>query len=599
MSYKEFKKRFHESTTNLMPQNSLITSEGKFARQKRFKLTKGQKPVDEQQTFNDLTDALKRYAGKRKNRGFLICFTYDNKLSWCMNKHFQTLDDIEFMSFFAMYERRKVEDKITAIDLYYVDLPSKNKGGRKETIPDPYNNCLYYALKSFLGDKMKDKQPSLMKRYLKIENDEGVHWNLLPLLEERYKINIYLKGDFTYDSCKKYSQSCYLTLINGHYEPNRPKFDKSYIKFKKPAPLLLTYSKNGQVYFYNGEEELTEKPKTAHVVQCDVDDKEDYFKSYTEQCRLMTLNTKYNPLEFKDLKELVKKIIYMTYKNVDFEPIQQDEEEIIKMVGMSACRYAEPGTYKNVSSIDMNRFYSSLQSNINIPIGKPTFTKLNELPEILKPGFYKVKIKTKCPFFTYNKYNWYTQYSIYQARDNDPTAEFSIIDNEEFNAVMYPPKYTNTNKFNDIYKTLYVLGKGKCKIAKLVANMIWGTLNQRNFKREKLTENGAKLFNPNTDTIKFRTSCYVGKFFNPNSYFKFPYARSGPFITSKGRREIVKSIYKTVDNPLNIKYIHTDGFLCVDLSKSFKSSQDMGKLRLDKLYGEVEVLNKNQYHEIK
>ena len=50
---------------------------------------------------------------------------------------------------------------------------------------------------------MKHKQPCRFKKFLGLKKDSKVSIDLLPKIEEKYKINIYLSGDFEYEPKQK------------------------------------------------------------------------------------------------------------------------------------------------------------------------------------------------------------------------------------------------------------------------------------------------------------------------------------------------------------------------------------------------------------
>lgn len=582
---------FSLQTKNLIPMNSLITSEGKQVRELKLILNEGKNGYTEDKTFKDLKKWIKKNKLNVKGRGFFIQFKYDDKFIYNINPHFQTYKNLSFISLFAKYEKKKVLNRINQISIFYADLPTKNEGG-----DDKNNNCLYYAIKSFLLDRMKHKTPYKFKQFLGLKKDEKVHIDLLPKIEEKYGINIYLSGDFNYKPSKKilHYENVYLTLINGHYEANKKPFDKSYIVYSEPLPLIIAYSDNHKIYFWNGKENLTTKPKNAHIIKKDID--EDYKEIYDKtkkEYEIMAENTNYNPLKFRDLNNLIKKIIYDTIKNYEWEEIHPDEAEIIKKCGMGAVRFAETGIYNHCYSFDLNRYYSHLQKNLNVPTSRPEFLKIEKLPKILSPGFYKCNIEQGLKFFNYNIYGWYTQYDINYIRKNHPEIKISIDNEADFNNLCYKKSYCNFNKFNNIYNTFYNLYKNNnCKVAKTVANMVWGMCCSRDFTKHKLEENKPIVFNPNSDNIKQKNTSYILKKYSIHNYFKFPYARVGPFLVSKGRATINEAIIK--DFKINdIKYINTDGFISQTIPKNFKSSDKMGGLRLEYEIKKIHIKNKN------
>jgi hypothetical protein len=71
--------------------------------------------------------------------------------------------------------------------------------------------------------------------------------------------------------------------------------------------------------------------------------------------------------------------------------------------------------------------------------------------------------------------------------------------------------------------------------------------------------------------------------------FKSNFARMGMFLTAKGRYELYKTISKHQDK---IIYAHTDGFISTKRLK-IKQGQNMGELRFEGKYENLEIKNKN------
>lgn len=140
------------------------------------------------------------------------------------------------------------------------------------------------------------------------------------------------------------------------------------------------------------------------------------FKSET-QARFNILNS-YIPDDYKMQKG---KGWFSQFPNIDLE-----EHVFMNNCNNMGLLYTKTGIFKNVSAYDINSFFSRIlggkQSNFKIPISKPIFKTISEIPDKLEYGIYRVMItyngkKTDDIFklFNFSKAHHYTHIDLKQA----------------------------------------------------------------------------------------------------------------------------------------------------------------------------------------
>ncbi|MCB9097710.1 MAG: hypothetical protein H6630_08885, partial [Arcobacter sp.] len=281
----------------------------------------------------------------------------------------------------------------------------------------------------------------------------------------------------------------------------------------------------------------------------------------------------------------------------EIEPL---EAKWLKQSSLGGLRFAKVSDeiHKKCYSYDINRFYPYLQiKQVNIPLNKPAFEILDELPkDFLKTGVYRVKVEENEQniLFSYNKYNLYTHTSINQALKLGLSVE--LIQDGKFNAMIYKGKFVSSQRLNEVYKKLYNISKN-CKTAKLIMNSIWGKVCQRNKTIKEYSYDGDEVIHLNyTDNIIRRPGGYEVETFG-DDYYKYPFARLGTFLLSKGRSYLSNILQ---EHQKYILYIHTDGWLSKkELNIKLDKNRNMGSIRLDNIYHNVQIINKNTYKRFK
>ena len=157
--------------------------------------------------------------------------------------------------------------------------------------------------------------------------------------------------------------------------------------------------------------------------------------------------------------------------------------------------------------------------------------------------------------------------------------KIKLIQDGQANALIYDSSKRAGNLFFDFVEDTYKWKK-QDKDMKIVLNILWGALCEKNHKIYRTTDD------VNVDVIdnvlKGPKGYDLLETYNYEKVFKTNYARIFPFITSAGRKMIFDEVYEIIDD---VYRINTDGFICSG-DINLETSDSIGKLK-------VEYENKN------
>ena len=581
--------------------------DGKPVKADYYKIIDEEQAEDHNTTIEILNELLKQEE-EYQDKLLQISFTYDDKLSFSISHGFFEVKQDgnlygDTYSFFDDYPdtKHRVQDVITGFAVFYVDKP-QNAGG----CDGKYNNCLYHCLQDSMGDRVPWKQAQNMKKFLKLKKNDKVPYELLDQLEEKIKANIILSGSYVRESSMQYAETIRITLKDGHYSltEKRTRLQKQiegncrHYHNEPEKKLLIFQNHENKIRAWDGAT-FTHVDKSKYTtleglkIKCpdDEDIKEFYNMTKTDFNLLKELsNGKYNPFKFYNIIQLAEDIFLQNFKGVEPEPIEQEEALILNKAMGGGVRYAKPGTYKNAYDYDINRFYPHLQLTLSVPVSKPTFKTIEELPDILKYGIYKCQIITKNKLFKANRYNLYTHYDLNAIRET-MKAEIKLIKNDGWNLMQYEGKRIQLSRLGKDYKKLYDISKKGCKVAKMAMNCLWGAISRRKFKllyTDTLNEPLELNLKDKLRKLEYSDVIQVEKTDTFKAYANDIGGRFSVFLTAKGRYKLNQIIQP---HKKYIKYVHTDGWISskeLDLTLS----DEFGGVRLDKK-GDVEIINKN------
>lgn len=344
----------------------------------------------------------------------------------------------------------------------------------------------------------------------------------------------------------------------------------------------------GRYQIYNGSEYSNKKKLNTKEsnFQC--------FKGYepTEE----GLNKYYNDL-IEWMKEIEEYIQYTRYKShehatmsvfkkynnnriyKDWENVDINENEWINSCYNGGLQYFsifynKDRPYKGPCySYDFECHYPTClkEENLLIPTTKGEEIYLEELPEILETGFYRILINTDHPcikaVFSFSKKNTYTNTSVNFLRELRDKYGFDIdihlIKDGKPNAYIYKNVYQTKDIFLNWFKAMYKLKKTypNNKLIKHLLSSLWGTLTRYNIRK---VYNIEKYIDNEKYTLKGLE--YVG---NRKRYFLLEKNKVGvyslyrlkPFLTSYSRNKISRMALLNLNSVLRI---HTDGIVYIE-----------------------------------
>jgi hypothetical protein len=222
---------------------------------------------------------------------------------------------------------------------------------------------------------------------------------------------------------------------------------------------------------------------------------------------------------------------------------------------------------------DINSFYPSIMrsGHLMVPIKKgilktmtsDDFNKLKFFPI----GIYRCNIEKKTglkySFFKINPEGYYTNTDLNVAKDLG--LKMSIIE-EDNNVLLYPRNHcvTGTQLFGSYVDKVYKLKSKKITGSKDILNTLWGALTQA-WKYVRIIDND----NPQKDNefvlearlLDEEDQRYEIDYNDDNKEkkpFRTPFARLKPFLMSKGREILFKTI---IENYKNVYYCRVDSIV--------------------------------------
>lgn len=623
--------------------------------QKFQKLKNGEKSILVELSFYD--EGLKRPQFKKELIKFLkeVPKGYEFKITVFCSNHWRSSkegysDNKKNPPFYnpAEYYKEDIEndnyyetmERINEETLYYSATltlrKKKNKSGGESI--DKNNNCLFYCLKKS-NINTTWKYPHSLKKFLKLDQNDKIHYSNLFKIEDKIKTKINLTGDYNYISGKDYKKTINLILKNGHYklEDTKKKKKNNLISnaSKKNRSLLVYHinNKENKTYYYDGKKYFTkfndEEKKNyyshskyhfriVNIRYENIDKVNDYLKneydSYLKDINEIKEKFNYDILKFVDLKNFS---LYYSYhyglKNFDIEDMSEHETLWIKQALTGGLLNCKKGEFKNCSCYDVNSMYPSILANDNLqlPIKKGKFIKLNTLPEIIPYGIYRINIldnphgrgdkeEINKNIFKINKTGKYTHLDLkVLVKEN---YKFELVQDNEANALIYDGKTrTSTQSLFKKYMTEFYKLKSilKSKSSKLILNQLWGALTQQKNHTKNLDEletfDNIKIVYPFTNRKTNEKSFKVVE--NVNKEYKFNMARISPFLVAKGRYNMYNLI-----NKYNLKEeilrIHTDGFIINKKINGLKIDKEMGNMKLEYSNKDIEIKNVNKINKL-
>ena len=552
----------------------------------------------------------------------------DRSSKWYIGKPSDLAEDlnmIEQATLEAYGVNWEFEDKVYQFALYFSKkLPPPNPGG---SASGKHNDCLYNCLiKAFAGRIPSMKYPSRLKKFLGLDRDDPVHYNLIPKLEDKLKIRIHIHGDYEYTSPKQFTRVIYLRLKNGHYTISHHE--------SKKLIQAVSFDEHSPIFFYRGEgPSILKSPisslglknifhtydgQLGKMTMDEFAEMQRDMRLKPQSCPFFMVSSKSRDLEAEynkfvknadRLRDRTNGLINL-YKNKGnmvmcikrlfyncsrcFEPEYISPQQTIwtdNALG-GALIWGIKCELENAILYDFNSFYASVMNSNVFPLTEGEFFLLQELPEKLKYGIYRAIITGHdYRLFRLNKDDHYTHFDLKRARELK--YKIHLIQDGNANALLYlKGKVSGKRLFGPTIERLYPLKQKWVKSSTEKKNPIgqllslfWGSLAKKrryfhNTKNGHYTITG-KLFSI-TPTNDGNHIVYSSE----RTVYESSYARVCPFITSLARYQMSRHIEANIEN---IFRVHTDGYI-VNKELDLEISDKLGGIKIEK-QGQCQINN--------
>jgi len=274
--------------------------------------------------------------------------------------------------------------------------------------------------------------------------------------------------------------------------------------------------------------------------------------------------------------------------------------------GLMYCMAGEHDSY----GYDFQMYYASIlaSKDFRIPTKQGEQIHLDELPEELEYGFYKVRITCDHPdigkVFNFSKDHTYTDRDIIFIREIQErfNVKMELIQCEH-NAYIYDSKCLKSSYsiFKYWYDDIIRLKQENPKniLIKMLSSSLWGHLSKRNtmYKTEAEIDNDNLVIGMTTkadyiilDELEKPNGEIVYKLFDHRNPYKYN-IRLKPFITSYGRVKTARTALLQLDSVIRI---HTDGIM---FNKPFNHKVEKFVAE-DKTTGHILIKNINNYKKV-
>jgi hypothetical protein len=538
---------------------------------------------------------VKKVVQKMKPQGnFMIVQKYNT--GWRGGAFNKTKDNIDIFDPAQFYDEQ-YDARIYEFSII-LQQPIKKAGGYNE-----HNDCLWICFLKAFGKDSKiphyDK-PWKLKKALRLDRDELVPVEMIPELEDKMEIKINVQGDEVYTSTKQYTQEMTIKLVNGHYtlKGENKELLKGQAYTEKEVIVYQMDNDKGEIKTYDGIKygrmtmddwiEIRNHPISSKYMLIKTEDNDlkayyDKFNTEAEVLKDMT-DGAINLFTCGKDKLASLKLFHNTTRTIHPDEIQQDEAMWIDRAMMGGIIYAEKTELDDGYSYDVNSMYPYIMSQLQFPITRGEFLKLNELKDIVEYGIYRIKIfepenKNIKKLFRFNHRNYYTHIDIKRARELNLKME--LIQDNQPNCLRYiRGRLSGKKMFGQVVDYLYELKKNqtiKSRI-KSILNRLWGALCEREVITNKSKPEGVYLEDVDIQTMVPFGDGYLCEYIKNEKMFRTNYARVGCFITAGARSYISKLMQPIQDR---IVRIHTDGFI-TNGQCDFELTDELGGIKNDK-----------------
>lgn len=548
-------------------------------------------------TKSEIKSLIHNFQEKYKNKNLTIMLGVNTSFGFRNSKQFNIQDEPSLVDDYEW-------DTSNAFVIY--GWKSNTAAGGNGS----FNDCLFQCIKQLCSVYRLPKNLKTdidLKKALNLKPSDKIPIQYLGKVENLYKININVTGDYYFTSSNKFNQTINLTLINEHYDivkNNNKTMDLiKHIPFKEQKLIYICYEQeqvkcyDGNNVFYISYDEFNQRKKQFNGEFVYLDklpfEKTDMIKDYhlfLDECdkikQLTNGKIDLSKSGFKVSNEALKCIHFSLLSFNEPEELSLLEQEWYYRCFKGGLIFCENNkTLDYGFNYDKKSAYPSMlcSDHFSFPVRQGEFKHFSILPQILQYGIYKCVIEPSRDenidkLFRFNTKNYYTHFDINLAKTLN--LKINLIVDEESNALLYQKERASGSLyFRQAVHSLYEL-KSKSKLAKIILNAIWGALCQRN-KIKTTTSNeislskGALLI----EIKELNESLHKVSYLKNGKFFKHNYARLGCFLTAAVRKQMAETIYPVRDKVFRC---HTDSILSSIKLEDLLIGDRLGDFTLEK-----------------
>ena len=148
-------------------------------------------------TKEEIKDHVQQISNEYKKKGFNgmieVALPYDQ--GWRAGYFTQVGEPISMYDFTDSGDTYNEQNTFSGFRIYVMRTPTATGGCSTD---NSHNDCLYECLQAGLQSSNRFTSPEHLKKYLKLNRDDMVPVSMMPIIENKLKININVYGDAIY-----------------------------------------------------------------------------------------------------------------------------------------------------------------------------------------------------------------------------------------------------------------------------------------------------------------------------------------------------------------------------------------------------------------
>ena len=432
---------------------------------------------------------------------------------------------------------------------------------------DKHNDCLMNCIMKYFMNTKKWIDPADLKKKLGLQRDDPIPITYMSKVENIINYQdpspyaIFVSGDYQYDSTIKSQKQIHLILSKGHYSINKETIVKKHRQCYDEKPIVIVQCINNIFHMFDGEDItmitkqeyddakykylsntklIVDKNFTAESRKMEnLEDAYHYYIELADELKKES-NGLFNMYKCPTIKNMALNYFYDLTKVIQPEAINNNEAFWINKASSHAITYWEK--YEgHVDIYDVNSHYPYILQITNnlFPIKSGEYKIIDKIKEKPEFGIYRCKIAGKGKLFVFNDDNYYTQADIIMARDYGFNVE--LIQDGTPNFLYYSKDclISGSTLFKKYVEALYPLKQNKVKGAKLLLNILWGSLTESKiFKQTADINDKVDLSGRDITRLQYDSHVRIQYMKREEGCFRTNYARIKPFVLAYGRSKM-------------------------------------------------------------